>query len=213
MQILHINEQIPVRNNLNSKGVNSPAGSLPMCSTNVLFFFFYSTYLLGAGVAQWLTTDWTPGFYPRQRQRIFLLTSASRPELGPTQPPVQWVLGVLSPWAKSGRGVMLTTHPHLVPRLRMSKGYTSSPPQAPPRRVAGQFYFFFLLLCCNFAVCCYFTWRIHLTPLEDIYKLKNVWMGGVEEGIKLSMKCFASISRPLRSGTVLRPHGWTKIGI
>jgi hypothetical protein len=33
-----------------------------------------------------------------------------------TQPPVQWVPGVLSPGVKRGRGVMLTTHPHLVPR-------------------------------------------------------------------------------------------------
>jgi len=34
----------------------------------------------------------------------------SRPALGPTQPPAQWVLG-LSPGAKSGRGVTLTPHP------------------------------------------------------------------------------------------------------
>jgi hypothetical protein len=36
--------------------------------------------------------------------------------LGPTQPPVQWVPGVLSPGVKRGRGVTLTIHPHLVPR-------------------------------------------------------------------------------------------------
>jgi hypothetical protein len=36
--------------------------------------------------------------------------------LGPTQPPVQWIPGVLSPGVKRGRDVMLTTHPHLVPR-------------------------------------------------------------------------------------------------
>jgi hypothetical protein len=51
------------------------------------------------------------GFYPRRGQRIFTLTSVSRPALGPTQPPVQWVPGVLSPGVKRGRGVMLTTHP------------------------------------------------------------------------------------------------------
>jgi hypothetical protein len=33
------------------------------------------------------------------------------------------------PGVKSGRGVMLTTHPHLVPRSRMSRSYTSSPPK------------------------------------------------------------------------------------
>jgi hypothetical protein len=35
--------------------------------------------------------------------------------------------GVLSPGLKLGRGVTLTTHPHLMPRSRMSRSYTSSP--------------------------------------------------------------------------------------
>jgi hypothetical protein len=69
-----------------------------------------------------------PGFDPRQRHKRFLPISVSRPALGPTQPPVQCVPGVLSPGVKRGRGVMLTTHPHLVPRLSMSRSYTSSPP-------------------------------------------------------------------------------------
>jgi hypothetical protein len=46
----------------------------------------------------------------------------------PTQPPIQWVPGILSPGVKRGRGVMLTTHPHLVPRKIMSRSYTSSHP-------------------------------------------------------------------------------------
>jgi hypothetical protein len=68
------------------------------------------------------------GSIPEQRQKIFLLASASRPAMRPTHPPVQRVPGVLSPGVKRGRGVMLTTNPHLVPRLRMSRSYTSSPP-------------------------------------------------------------------------------------
>jgi hypothetical protein len=42
--------------------------------------------------------------------------SVSRPALGPTQHPVQWVPGVHSRGIKRGRGVTLTTHSHLVPR-------------------------------------------------------------------------------------------------
>jgi hypothetical protein len=47
---------------------------------------------------------------------IFPVASVSKPALGPTQPPVQWVPGVLSPGVKRGWGVTLTTHPHLIPR-------------------------------------------------------------------------------------------------
>jgi hypothetical protein len=72
---------------------------------------------IGAGVdqsVQCLTMDWTTGrlgFYPRQGQRIFPLTSVSRPALWPTQPPVQWVPGALSPGEKHCLGVTLITHP------------------------------------------------------------------------------------------------------
>jgi hypothetical protein len=59
--------------------------------------------------------------------RIFPLASVSRPALGPTQPPVQWVPGVLSLGVKRGRGVTLTPHHHLVSRSRMSRSYTFSP--------------------------------------------------------------------------------------
>jgi hypothetical protein len=62
------------------------------------------------------------GFDPQQGKRIFLLASVSRLALGPTQPPIQWAPGV-----KRGLGVMLTIHPHLVPRSRMSRSNTSSP--------------------------------------------------------------------------------------
>jgi hypothetical protein len=35
------------------------------------------------------------GSDPQQRQRIFPLASVYKPAQGPTQPPIQWVLGVL----------------------------------------------------------------------------------------------------------------------
>jgi hypothetical protein len=66
---------------------------------------------------------------PAEAKGLFPLSSVSRPALGPTQTPVPWVPGVLSPGGKPGRVVTLTTHPHLAPRSGMSKSYTSSPPK------------------------------------------------------------------------------------
>jgi hypothetical protein len=94
----------------------------------------YCTYMEPRSLRQysvWLRTG-RSGFDPRQGQRIFLLAPASRPALGPTQPPIKWVPGVLSPEVKRGRGVTLTTHPPLVPRLSMSRSYTSSLFPPPP---------------------------------------------------------------------------------
>jgi hypothetical protein len=52
--------------------------------------------------------------------------------------PASCTMGTGGPfsWRKRGRGVTLTTHPHLVPRSRMSRSYTSSPPSA-TKGVAG----------------------------------------------------------------------------
>jgi hypothetical protein len=80
-----------------------------------------------------LATGWTTErsrFDTRQSMRISPLVSVSRPAVGPTQPHVQWVPGVLSPGIKRGRSVTLTTHPHLVPRSRMSRCYTPLHPRA-----------------------------------------------------------------------------------
>jgi hypothetical protein len=50
-------------------------------------------------------------------EKTFLFSVASRLTLGPTQPPVQWVLGAPS-LEISGLPVKLTTHLQLVPTLR-----------------------------------------------------------------------------------------------
>jgi hypothetical protein len=55
--------------------------------------------------------SYRPGFDSRQRQRISPLASVSRAALRPTQTPIQWVPGFLSPVVKRGQGVTLTTHP------------------------------------------------------------------------------------------------------
>jgi hypothetical protein len=62
-------------------------------------------------------------------ERACPLASVSRLALGPTQPAVQWVLGVLSPGVKRSRGMTLTIHPHLLQRSWMSRSCTSSPPK------------------------------------------------------------------------------------
>jgi hypothetical protein len=49
----------------------------------------------------------------------------SRPALRLTQPPVQWVPGLSRGY--SGRGVVLTTHPLLVPRSRKSRAIPLPP--------------------------------------------------------------------------------------
>jgi hypothetical protein len=49
-------------------------------------------------LASGLRAGW-PGFDPQQC-KIFHFSIVFRPTVGPTQPPIQWVLGTLSPWVK-----------------------------------------------------------------------------------------------------------------
>jgi hypothetical protein len=67
------------------------------------------------------------GSIPGRGIGFFSLGSVSRPDLRPTQSPIQRVLGfILGGKAWPGRD---TDHsPHLVPRSRMSRSYTSSLP-------------------------------------------------------------------------------------
>jgi hypothetical protein len=63
-----------------------------------------------------------------EAKEFFPLASVSRPALGSTQPPVQWIPGVFSLGLKRGRTMTLTIHPHLLPRSWMSRSYTFSLP-------------------------------------------------------------------------------------
>jgi hypothetical protein len=62
-----------------------------------------------------------PGFDSRKGREIFLFSTASKPALGATQPPIQWY-PKLCGWC-----VKLTTHIHLVPRSIMVELYHNSP--------------------------------------------------------------------------------------
>jgi hypothetical protein len=64
-----------------------------------------------------------PELYSPQAQEIFLYFTASRPALGPTQPPIQWVSGPLSPRA---RRQVRETHLYLVSRSRIMELYVYS---------------------------------------------------------------------------------------
>ena len=62
------------------------------------------------------------------------LPHPSRPALGLTQTPIQWAPGHSR--GLGGRGVALTTHPHLPPRLKILELYLYSP-SGPSWRVLG----------------------------------------------------------------------------
>jgi hypothetical protein len=81
----------------------------------------------GSIVSDYGLDDQAIGIRSPEEEKDFPLASVSRPALSPTQPPLQWVPGVLSQGLKRGWGVTLTTHPHLLPKSGMSRRYTSSP--------------------------------------------------------------------------------------
>jgi hypothetical protein len=67
------------------------------------------------------------GFESRQGLRIFLFTAVSRPALGPTQPPIQWVSRALSKGVK--RPVHEADHsPPSSAKVKNAWSYISTPP-------------------------------------------------------------------------------------
>lgn len=74
---------------------------------------------------------------PEEEKDISLLQNI-RPALGSNQLPIQEVPCIL-PLSKSSQGMKLTTHPHVVPRLRMS-GITPPLPCVPSWSAKGQLF-------------------------------------------------------------------------
>jgi hypothetical protein len=91
---------------------------------------------------QWWTMDWMTGVRSPTEADF---SSSLCVQTGSGAHPASCPMGVLSPGVKRGRSAMLTTPQHLVPRLSMSKNYTSCDPHVPPRRVVGSLYFVYRL--------------------------------------------------------------------
>jgi hypothetical protein len=92
----------------------------------VMFDLDYYKLPSSVSISVWRQTG-RPGFDIRRRQRIFPGASVSRLALEDRPGFFPIGAGVLSQEQSAAEGVTLTTHPHLVPRSRMSMGYTSSP--------------------------------------------------------------------------------------
>jgi hypothetical protein len=91
------------------------------------YLSIFSVRSRGSSVS--IVSDYIPGdrgFDPRQGQMIFPVACV---QTGSDAHPASCTVDTWGPFlgAKRSRGVTLTIHPHLVPRSRMSRSYTSSP--------------------------------------------------------------------------------------
>jgi hypothetical protein len=94
-----------------------------------VFISYCRSQILTAGIAQWYSSGsragWS-GFDSPRGLGIFLFTTASRPALGPTQPPIQWVSGAFSLGVK--RPMREVDHsPTSSDEVKTAWSYTSTP--------------------------------------------------------------------------------------
>jgi hypothetical protein len=107
---------------------------LPKKKTLLVFLCLkvYKLWSQGSSVST-VTMDWTTRVRSLTEAEDF--SSSVCIQTGSGAHPASCPMGTrgLFLGVKRGQGMMLTTHPHLVPTLRMSRSYTSSP----PRRLHG----------------------------------------------------------------------------
>ena len=133
-----------------NRGIKMKLNITPSDTTIFLFYYFYYWLLCGPGSSVGIATDYWldgPGSNPGGDE-IF---RPSRPAL--VAHPVSRKMGTGSfPGVKCGRGVLLTTHPLLVPRSWKSRVYLY-PPSRPRRPVTGSLYLlpFWNITCTNHA--------------------------------------------------------------
>jgi hypothetical protein len=112
-------------NKFSIRSVRNPNSTLLFPLPCVFVWYLILDFIVRAVIAQSVQhwdTGWmirVLGFDSQQGLGIFLVTTASRTALGPTQPPIQWVPGVLSLGVKQP-GMKLTTHLHQCWGQRMS---------------------------------------------------------------------------------------------
>jgi hypothetical protein len=94
-------------------------------SHNYFSLLLHFVWARVAQSVQCMAMDWTTGwseFNPQKRQHIFPLACV---QTGSGAHPASYPMDTRG----AAQGVMLTAQPHLVPRLRMSRSYTSFPPK------------------------------------------------------------------------------------